>query len=82
MKPKFDINNFESLNNKEIIFECEVCNKEFKSSKKYVRQSLGIVFHPRKPSLKYCSKKCMGEGKKMGKYLKKLCLDGKTKKLE
>jgi hypothetical protein len=69
MKPKFDINNLELLKNKEIIFECEICGIDFKSTKKYVRRALGITNHPRKPSLKYCSRVCMGRGKMTGDYV-------------
>lgn len=70
MKPKFDITNFELVKNKDILFECEICGVEFKSTKKCVRQALGITIHPKKPSLKYCSKVCMGKGKMTGEYVK------------
>jgi len=66
MKPKFDINEFEQLKNKEIIFECEICSKDFNSTKKYLRRALGITNHINKPTLKYCSRECMGKGKMTG----------------
>lgn len=70
MKPKFEINEFENLKNKDIVFECEVCGNEFNSTKKYLRRALGITKHPRKPSLKYCSKECNSKGRMTGEYLK------------
>lgn len=70
MKPKFDISNLEVLKNKDIVFECEVCSSEFSSTKKYVRRALGITKHPRRPSLKYCSRSCMSKGKMTGNYVK------------
>jgi len=70
MKPKFDIEKFEKLKNDEIIFECEECGGEFNSTKKYIRRALGITKHPRKPSLKYCCRKCQSIGRRTGEYLK------------
>lgn len=68
MKPKFDINNFENIKNNELKFECEICTNEFTSTKKYLRRALGITSHPRKPSIKYCSRKCQTIGKMTGEY--------------
>ncbi len=70
MKPKFDINNFELLKNKDLKFECEICSNEFTSTKKYLRRALGITIHPRKPSIKYCSRKCQSIGRKTGVEVK------------
>ena len=60
MKPKFDINSFELLNNDEIKFECEICGGEFISSKKYLRRALGITTTSNKSSLRFCSRVCSG----------------------
>lgn len=68
MIPKFNINEFDKLKNSDIKFECEICGNEFKSTKKYLKRALGITKHQRKPSLKYCSRKCQTIGKMTGEY--------------
>lgn len=73
MKPKFNINEFEKLKNDEIVFECENCGHDFKSTKKYIRRALGITKHKRKTTLNYCSRKCSSETRKLGKDVK--CLN-------
>ena len=70
MKPKFNINEFEKLKNSEIIFECEICKSEFKSTKKYLKRALGITKSKRPPSLKYCSIECIRKSKMTGQYKK------------
>lgn len=70
MKPKFDIKKFEELENINIIFECEICGKEFNSTKKYLKRALGITKSSKPPSLKYCSKECNSKGQMTGQYIK------------
>lgn len=70
MKPKFNINKFEELNNKDIIFECEICGNEFNSTKKYVRRVLGLTINTNKTSLKYCSKECSGKAQMTGQNVR------------
>jgi len=66
MKPKFDINNYENLNNRDIILECEFCEKEFNSTKKYIKRALS---GNSRNAVKYCSRVCSNKGSMTGKYV-------------